>query len=168
MRRRFLPNRRWVGWLLSIAFVLMTLSSEASWQCLDGHACPPGCTMQHTDGDVKHASMPRACCLLRNSKGTGAVHCALCAGAGPEYARGKERCTSPICVLRVKQKPEISRATPAYFAFDLDTNTILLPIPAPVLIPEEMVPLSFGSPRAPPERIVVRPSSPRAPPVLLA
>jgi hypothetical protein len=169
MRKRPFQNRRWVAWLLSMAFALMTLPSGASWQCLDGHACPPGCTMQHIgeNAKAKGPASPRACCLPQNSKNTGAVRCALCSSAGSKYSQTKERCTSPVCVLRAKNKPDISAITHVHFVFDVDTNAILLPLPSPILVPEETVFLSFGSPRAPPDRVIVRLYSPRAPPVWL-
>lgn len=169
MKRRSLHNRRWVAWLLSMAFVLMTLPSGASWQCLDGHPCPPGCTMQHRGGnpDAKGSASPHACCLPQTSANAGAAHCALCASARPEHAQIKERCTSPICVLRVQAKPDISTPAPVHFVLDFDTTAILLPVSSPMLVPEETASVSFGSPRAPPDRFVVRLHSPRAPPILL-
>jgi len=165
MRRRSLYNRRWVAWLLSIAFVLMTLPSRATWQCLDGHACPPDCTMQHMGENAQCSPSPHACCLSQSSKGTGGVHCALCSGAGSKNAQIKERCTSPVCVLRTISKPDISAAATVHFVFECDKNAILLPLPSLVIVPEETVFLSFGTPRAPPNRVIVRLYSPRAPPV---
>ncbi len=165
MRGRSLPNRRGVAWLLSVAFILMASVSGASWQCLDGHACPSGCTMQRVGaGTHGNASLP-ACCRPRQSGGMGMAHCALCSSASPKHAQMRERCTSPVCVLRVQVKPDIN--TQAHFHFVFDTTAVLLPCAAPALLPEQAAPLTFGSPRAPPGRMVLRPSSPRAPPTLL-
>ena len=163
-------NRKWLAWLLSAAFVLMTLPSVATWQCLDGHACPPGCTMQHMGENAKAngSSSPRSCCLLKNSKEDGSQHCALCTSANSKNSLVKERCTSPMCVLRTIEKPDSSATVGAHFVFHLDTNSVLLPAASYTLVPEETVTISFGSSRAPPDRLFVRVSSPRAPPVCLA
>jgi len=158
-----LYNRRGVAWLLCVAFILMASVSGASWQCPDGHACPPGCTMQHGGEKANGASSPHACCMPQNSRNPGAAHCPLCSTASAANTQIKERCTSPICVLHVKAKPPIN--TRAQVHFVLDTTTILLPASSRVVAPEETRSLSFGSSRAPPDRVVVRLSSPRAPPV---
>lgn len=166
MKRRSLHNQRGIAWLLSMAFVLLTLPSGASWQCLDGHPCPTGCTMQHREGNG--AASPRACCMARKGAHAGTAPCALCSSARPGHSQINEGCTSPICVLRVKAKPEISALAHVHFVFDLDMTAILLPVSSPVLLPEETASLYYSSPRAPPDRVVVRIHSPRAPPRLLS
>ena len=166
---RSLYNRSGVAWLLSMAFVLMTLPSGASWQCLDGHLCPPGCTMQHRGQDAASggSSTLRSCCLTHKSENAKRARCALCSTARPEHSQLKERCTSPVCVLRIQAKPDASTPTHVPFVVDLDTTAILLPVSTLVLLPEETASLSFGSPRAPPGRVPACLRSPRAPPVLL-
>jgi hypothetical protein len=162
-------KRRWAGWFLSLLLLTMSLSAQASWQCLDGHLCPPGCTMQHgaqQPGAQGAASVP-ACCLPRNgAKAAGAaMHCSLCAQARPGHSRIKERCTSPVCVLRVQARPDVAPQSHVLLVFD--TTAILLSYFEPITVPEETAPRFFGAPRAPPDRIVVRLCSSRAPPVLL-
>ena len=165
MRARSLHNCRGFAWILSIAFVLMATVSGASWQCLDGHPCPPGCTMQHRGEQTKAngPDAPHACCTAHAVPSAGPPRCALCSTARPKNAHLKARCTSPVCVLRTQVKPDVGTQTHAPFA--LDVTAVLFAAPAYVLVSEETGSVSFGSSRAPPDRGVVRLSSPRAPPV---
>jgi len=167
MKKRSLHNRRGIVWLLSVAFVLMAMGSGASWQCLDGHPCPPGCTMLHMreKTQAKGSSSPHACCVQQDSANAGTAHCAFCSTARSTNTQMEERCTSPICVLRIQAKPDVT--TQAHIHFVFDTAAILLPVIEPVLIPEATGSVSFGSSRAPPDQVVIRLSSPRAPPVWL-
>ncbi len=168
MKKRPFQNRRWVAWLLSMAFVLLTLPSGASWQCLDGHTCPPNCTMQQSGGQSQPSgSLPvPSCCLSRSSPSAAKIHCALCSTARAANSQLQTRCTSPVCVLRIQAKPDSSlQATHAPFV--VDTTAILLPVPTYILIPEATASVSFGSSRAPPDRVVARLSAPRAPPAQL-
>lgn len=167
MKRRLRHNRRGIAWLLSVAFVLMATASGTSWQCLDGHPCPPGCTMQHLGEHAQEtrASALPACCQPQQNAKASAEHCALCSTARATNTRVTEACTSSICVLRIKAKPDLT--APVHLLFLFDSPAILLPGPAPLLVAQETDVLAFGSPRAPPERRVLRLTSPRAPPVLL-
>ena len=165
MLRPLIHNRKVVVWLLSAAFILMNTASGASWQCLDGHACPPGCTMQHIGTSSKGSTSIHACCLRQMNPNAVSLHCALCSSASPQHSRIKERCTSPVCVLHIQAKPDIS--THSQFHFIDDAAVIPLQLQPQVDIPIETITLSYGSPRAPPDRLVLLPSSPRAPPVCL-
>ena len=168
MRLRLLKNKRWVSWLLTVAFALMATVSRASWQCPDGHPCPPGCTMQHAGASpVGRARSLHACCLapLPAAK-PGGPHCPLCAVARPSHAHLTEQCTSPLCELHVKAKPFASVPSHADYVFDIEVPGILLSHASPVPAPEVTVIAAFGAPRAPPNRSVVRPPAPRAPPRL--
>ncbi|MCX6382592.1 MAG: hypothetical protein NT023_24455 [Armatimonadetes bacterium] len=167
MRSNLLHNRKWVAWLLCMAFVIMALPSGGAWQCLDGHPCPDDCAMQKAGESSKGSVSALECCLPQRIKVASKAHCTLCSSARPEDSQIKERCTSPVCVLRVRATPDMSAPAHVYFAFDFDTNAILLPTPAPALVFEETTAPSFPSPRAPPVRLIIRLSPPRAPPVLL-
>lgn len=150
-----------------MAFVIMALPTGGAWQCLDGHPCPPDCTMQKVSGSLNGSASALECCLPQKSKVSLSAHCTLCSSARPEDSQIKERCTSPVCVLRIRATPDMSAPVYVHFAFDFDTNAILLPAPAPTLVFEETTAPSFTSPRAPPIRLIIRLSPPRAPPVLL-
>jgi hypothetical protein len=162
-----LYKRRGVAWLLCVAFVWMASVSGASWQCLDGHPCPPGCAMLHRGNpqDAKGASSLPSCCVSQDRPDVGAAHCSLCATVRSNHPRVQERCTSPHCVLRVNAKPDVN--TSAHLHFAVDTTTVPLPTPLYLVVPEATDSLTFSSSRAPPERVVIRLSSPRAPPVWL-
>ena len=167
MRERSLYNLRGGAWLLSVVFVLMATVSGASWQCLDGHPCPPGCTMQHRGDPVttNGSASGHACCAPHSSPNTGKAHCVLCSAARPNSSQVKARCTSPVCVLRTQMKPDVSVQAHAFVVFDI--TAVLPAVPVYVLVPEVTGSISFGSSRAPPDRLIVRFSSPRAPPVSL-
>lgn len=162
-----LYNRKGVAWFLSVAFVLMATVSGASWQCLDGHLCPPGCTMQQSGGKVKSSgsvSVPSCCVSHGSSPQVHRSPCALCAAAHASNSQLKARCTSSVCVLRMQAKPDSSLQA-MHSPLVLDTASVLLPAPGYVLVPEETAALSFGSARAPPpDQAIVRLFSPRAPP----
>lgn len=166
MRKCVHFNRIRITWLLTVAFALMALPSGASWQCLDGHACPPDCTMQQAR-TTKRSSASHACCLPQKERGTGSTHCALCSEARPEYAKVKERCTSSVCVLRIQAKPDV--VTPAYshFLFDFETSVPFLPFSSVDVCLEERTILSFSESRAPPGSLSLCLFSPRAPPFFL-
>jgi hypothetical protein len=170
MKRLSFHNQRWTAWLLSVAFGLMASVSQASWQCLDGHPCPPGCTMQHMgEAANRNPSAPRpACCVSRESTPARAAgHCAKCADAKPSNSRIKGGCTSPICVKRIADKPHASGPVHVDLIFDFDSTAVLLPEPAHALAPEAAAVIRSSPPRAPPGRTVVSLYSPRAPPTIL-
>ena len=164
MKRRTFANRRGIAWLLSVAFLLMAVASGASWQCLDGHPCPPECVMLHQEDSAQaHSASPPACCIPKEKIASGAPHCALCSKASPANTRIQEGCTSPGCVLRIQARPDILSQSHFYFGFD--TATLLLPNTLCVPAPKMTGAVSFRSPRAPPNPGIVRITSPRAPPV---
>ena len=170
MKERSLYNLRGCAWFLSVVFVLMATVSGASWQCLDGHPCPPGCTMQQSEQQNRsdRAAAPlRACCVSHRSAQNAPVHCTLCSTAHAANSQFKVRCTSPICVLRTQMKPDADTHTSVPFVLDAAV-TLPLPVPIYVLLPEETGSVSFGSSRAPPQGVVVCPSAPRAPPIRLS
>ncbi|HLJ57173.1 MAG TPA: hypothetical protein VKT77_19200 [Chthonomonadaceae bacterium] len=150
-----------------MAFAVWALPSGAAWQCLDGHACPPGCTMQRVgSGSASRApgSLP-ACC--GSHAGAPGGHCPLCSGARPQHARMSGQCTSPVCVLRVQAKPDVTTGSHFHPAVVFALVAALPPPVAPIPAPESPSPATFSSPRAPPERPAAPPRSPRAPPSLL-
>jgi hypothetical protein len=156
MQKRQPLNRRLTAWLLMAALVFSVASSGASWQCLDGHPCPPGCKMTSNPT----AASTRSCCQ------TAKKNCPMCAGASAAPHSGvRMGCTSPICVVRFKDKPDALKQ--AVVRFHVELEAVVLP-PTPVLIAPEMTASVYaGSPRAPPRHIVTRSCSPRAPPILL-
>jgi hypothetical protein len=167
MQGRLLNNHRWAAWVLCAAFVLMSVVSRASWQCLDGHPCPPGCTMQH-DGAAGKGASSQACCVAGSERSrSAAAACKLCATATPKH-KSSESCTSPICVKHIQAKPHVTQAFSHFdFVFDFDSTAILLPAPSPVLVAEVTTLEISAPPRGPPGAIQLRLHSPRGPPVLL-
>jgi hypothetical protein len=167
MRRKSLHKFRLAAWLVSLAFALLALPTGAAWQCLDGHACPPGCTMQRLGLEAaarSPGSLP-ACC--RPHAGAPAQRCPLCSGARPQHARLKGRCTSPVCVLRIQAKPDVMSQAPVHFVLDFHAAVAQPPAAASVPAPELGEALAFSAPRAPPGRTARLLVSPRAPPTLL-
>lgn len=167
MKQTSLHNHKGLLWLLCVAFVFMAAPSDAAWQCLDGHPCPPDCAMQKTGGASKPSAAHRECCKPQKSAEANAKGCALCASARPEQANIKEGCTSPVCVLRVKAKPDVASPAPLFFLFDFDYDVAMLFSLAPPPIIDEAAIATFCSLRAPPSRLICRLSTPRAPPILL-
>ena len=167
MKRRRPHSYKWIAWILCVAFLAMSVVSQASWQCLDGHPCPPGCSMQH-QGDAPKATAPRACCVLGPDRSrAGSAGCSLCASAAPSHSSSAERCTSPICVKNIKAKPHVLPSAHIDFVFDFDFTAILLAQPTPLPLPTVSCPIVSSPPRAPPGRAVVCSYSPRGPPTLL-
>jgi len=167
MQNRFLQNHRWIAWVLCAAFVSLSVTSHASWQCLDGHPCPPGCSMQH-EGAPGNVGGTHACCITGSTRaGASTSACKLCATAAPSH-KNTESCTSPICVKHIQAKPHVAQPqSHVGFVFDFDSTAILLPAHAPTLVPEVTALLISAPPRAPPGRAHVCAHTPRGPPSLL-
>ena len=167
MKRRRPNSYKWIAWILCTAFLAMSVVSQASWQCLDGHPCPPGCSMQH-QGEVPKGAAPHACCVARPDRPRpGSTACSLCASAAPSHGSSVKRCTSPICVKHLKAKPHVSAPPHFDFVYDFDSTAILLPQPTPLPLLTVSGPIVSSPPRAPPGRAVVCSYSPRGPPALL-
>jgi len=166
MKSRLLDYRKWVAWIVSAAFLSMSVVSQASWQCLDGHPCPPGCSMQHAGEASKGSALP-ACCMPKASHPTPAGGCRLCSTAKSSHTTKVEGCTSPICIKQIKARPQIAGPAHFDFVFDFDSTAVLLPELSPLPAPEVTVLLVSAPPRAPPGVAVVTRYSPRGPPSLL-
>ena len=166
MKSRRHHNSKWLAWLLSIAVAMTILPAQASWQCLDGHLCPPDCAMQRAKEDTKASEAPMQCLLAKKTNSASGDHCSLCATAQPSHSQSKELCTSPICVLRIQLTPDTITTVPLQHVFDVDNVVVLAPAASHLIVAEATSPLSFGSLRAPPGSVVSRLHSSRAPPAL--
>ncbi len=158
MTSRTQNNRRWIGWLLTLAMVVLALPSGASWQCLDGTPCPANCPM------LRASSSRTASCATSSGK-----HCSLCTPRAAALITSPHHgsaiaCTSPKCVVRVSERPASTLQQGVKFHVPL----LALPPPAPVqftfVISETTLLISF------PIRLYfypqrfLRPASGRAPP----
>ena len=161
---RFWNNRRLLPLLLVLSIVSMATASGASWQCLDGHKCPPGCTMLHesSSSSEKPEAVHHACCL-ETPKATSGSSCPNRESlTGPKLKKG---CTSPTCVLRIMAKPDAA-ASPHVTVLSPDV-AVLVPLVPTSVITEETKALFVSSPRAPPRSGICRLLSSRAPPSLI-
>ena len=166
MKTSCLNNRRWIAFFLSLAVMFMTLPSGASWQCPDGHVCAPDCLMQHGDAP-KRGGTPHACCKIQKNAGGGASSCDLCKNSKSKHAQLKSGCTSNACILRMQAKSDVIATSIFHFNSDSDAPATLPSFANLNVAIEATRPLTFSSPRAPPDRLIVSLSSPRAPPIRL-
>lgn len=93
-------NRKWVCRLLTIALLLMGITSFASWQCQDGKLCDETCKMQH--GLKRSAVAGPAFSQIRCS------HCSLSSSISlPSRYYGKSGCSSSSsqCIMHVSERP---------------------------------------------------------------
>lgn len=159
-------RRRWFLRLVAITVIAAmgsgSLASQAMWQCLDGHPCPPGCLMTHGQA-AAHSG--RDCCKAKPTRSPSA-HCALCTPAPTlKRAVSSQSCTSPQCVLRLKAKPDVAAACTPHFTFEVPAA--ILPAVAEVPTLEVNALKVAVGPRAPPG-IEPAPHNPsRAPPASL-
>lgn len=149
-------NRRWIGLLLAMALVVLTLPSHASWQCLDGTRCPLNCPM------LRAVPSDHNTCMLKMS-----VHCSMCTAhiAALSQKNRTVHCTSLPCVLRVAEQPASSLKN------GVEIYVPLLAMPPPALFTPPFVRISTDvvfSPLLPfyPQRFL-RPNFGRAPPICL-
>ena len=159
MASRTQNNRKWLGWLLTIVMIVLALPSGASWQCLDGTACPSGCPMLQDSRS-----------RMTSCKSPTGQHCALCAPRITAVVISLHHgdtlsCTTPKCVVRVSERP----ASTMQHGVEFHVPLLALPPPArfAFVINEPSIPASFPI-RLPffPQRFL-RPASGRAPPVSL-
>lgn len=152
-------NRRWISALLTMATMFMSTASGASWQCPDGHLCPPGCKMMQPESQGKAVKV-RACCLESSQSGVKAApsqtvrSCTVSLG-----------CKSSRCVLRYLSKPDV-RTSPTSLSIPMDVQAILPVFALPIIISDSKTCLYALPPRAPPRNGFIFLHSPRAPPVL--
>ena len=157
-------NRIWVGWLLTLTLLFLTLPSGAAWQCLDGTPCPSNCPMLQGSRfpDVSSKSLTKSSCS----------HCSHCTSAVSTRVTGLRRdislsCTSSKCVVRVSEHP----ASTLQHGLDLPMPLLALPPPAPAHLAFIILKSSFLI-TFPirlcfyPQRFL-RPVSGRAPPIFL-
>lgn len=147
MKTRNRQSHGWFAWALVLALVGVTSSSGASWQCPDGHLCPPGCRMSaHSPADA-------------GQEAPECEHCKLAAKAKASISSAG--CTSPNCVLRVSPKPDSLTAAKVFLAID---TTAFLPAPAVAPRLSASTSPSFSLAPLPPRAGGTSPHSPRAPP----
>lgn len=157
MTSRMQNNRRWIGWLLTLATIVLAMPPGASWQCLDGTPCPSNCPM------LWASRSHMASCAAPSG-----MHCSLCAPratvARQPYRRGSAMsCTSPKCVARVSERPVSTLQQGVEFHVPL----LALP-PPPVhftfVVNETTIPVSFPIRLFFYPQCFLRPASGRAPP----
>ena len=158
MTSRVQNNRRWIGWLLTLAMIVLAMPSGASWQCLDGTPCPANCPM------LRESSSRTASCATPLGK-----HCSLCASRTAAvitspYHGSALSCTSPKCVVRVSERP----ASTLQHGVEFHIPLFALPPPSPVrftfAFSETIVQVSFPTRLYFYPQRFLRPASGRAPP----
>lgn len=165
MAKRGLHNYRWIASLLALAVMLMSSASGASWQCPDGHLCPPNCTMQHPGHKSRPSSNAlKACCIAKKAASDSTPLCETSSKSFSAHDAFHESCTSSVCVFKAAVKSEANAPTYLHFSFDFDGASLPITFDAPVVAPEKTVCLCFSSLRAPPLNAVLCLSTPRAPP----
>lgn len=165
MAKRGLHNYRWIASLLALAVMLMSSASGASWQCPDGHLCPPNCTMQHPghkSGTLSNAL--KACCIAKKAASDAPLINETTSKSFSARDAIHESCTSSVCVFKAAVKSEANAPTYSHFSFDFNCVSLLLIFDSPVIFPEKTVCLFFRTLRAPPFSAVLCLSTPRAPP----
>jgi hypothetical protein len=155
----FRYKRRWIGWLLTLAMVALTLSANASWQCLDGKPCDPACAMPHglTSQPISAVETATSSCS----------HCPTAAAsalASIQQNVSDCACTTPQCVLRVAERPASTLQDGVKFFAPL----LAMPPPAVLVSPVATETIAVFQPSLCfyPQRFL-RPHFGRAPPVLL-
>ena len=159
-------KQRWIAFLLSMVVMMTALPSLASWQCPDGHLCPPNCQMQHGAFPTGNFDS-HSCCKIQKRADSGKASCGLCKNAKTKHAQLKTGCTSSTCVLRMQSKSEMVAVSTFHFTSVSDAPATLPLFTASVVAIEATKSLVFSSPRAPPGRLIPSLSPARAPPVLL-
>lgn len=155
-------NRKWVGWLLTLTLLFLTLPSGAAWQCLDGTPCTSNCPM--LQGSHSHNVSCKA--LTKNS----CSHCSLCTPAAATRVTISRHaaslsCTSSKCVVKVSEHP----ASTLQHGLDLPLPLLALPPPAPAhlrsIVIESTFHITFPIRLCFYPQRFLRPASGRAPPV---
>ena len=158
MKRRSSHKSRIAAVLVVFALLCSTMASgtTARWECLDGHPCGPGCKMLHGG----------ASCPLKSGQHSGQATCPLCPQNERHVSRRStgDRCTSNVCVLRIRSNPDAAVWTST--TSQPDSAAVI-----PCIWTEAPLPLVSGQvcilpARAPPRDVKLDPSAPRAPPVL--
>lgn len=155
----FRYNRKWVSWLLMLTMMALTLSSSASWQCLDGKLCDTACAMPHG--------------LMSQTVSAADTATSLCSHCPPATTpvltsiqqNGSDcACTTPQCVLRVSERPAsalqdgvkffaplLALPPPMAFVSPVATETVAVFSPSFCFYPQRFLRPHFG--RAPPVRL---------------
>lgn len=154
-------NRRFWGWLLSLALLVMALPSHAIWQCLDGTPCPLTCPTlrgSNPSAATQHQATPVASNCIRCHSAPVAIF-----QVSPET---EVICKTTTCVLRAQTQPAATLAGESVIILPL----LALPPPcfifAVVASPSAYIPctgLLFFLPQR-----FLRPHPGRAPPSCLA
>lgn len=152
-------KRKWVSWLLMLTMMALTLSSSASWQCLDGKPCNTACAMPH--GLTSQAV---------SAHDTATASCSHCPPVTVPVLTAMQQkgsdcvCTTPQCVLRVSERPASALQDGVKFFAPL----LAMPPPMVFVFPVATEPLTVFQPSLCfyPQRFL-RPHFGRAPPVLL-
>lgn len=160
MTRHRNNHRRWAGWLLTLALLVMAMPSGASWQCLNGTPCPNDCPMLHKNNEasVQNCSM----------SSVAAPHCSHCPTAPavllPAHKTHGTTCTTPQCVVRVRPHSTISLADKQILTLPM----LALPPPSQVMaVPTASVGLSTPIALVFYPQRFLRPCAGRAPPFRL-
>lgn len=148
--------RRLTAVFAALSMLACATASNATWQCLDGRPCPPGCRMTQ----LGPGSALPSCCRTHHG-------CPLCAGAAMGLRAGSgAQCSSSICVLRFASKPDV-RLRGVRPAVPAEIPTAPLVFAAAPLVPESTIARYASVARPPPREAVLAVLSPRAPPALL-
>jgi hypothetical protein len=160
MRRRLKDNRKWAGWLLTLALLVMAMPSGAAWQCLSGTPCPNDCPMLHNE----NAAAGQSDSLSR----VPASHCSDCPTVPVALTTHKSHetiNTTPQCVLRVPFHSTVSLAEKQILTLPM----LALPPPFQVMaVPTASVRLSTPTALVFYPQCFLRPYAGRAPPFRLA
>lgn len=154
-------NRRGIGWLLTLALLVLTLPSGASWQCLDGTPCPHDCPMPH-------GTQTPSVAVSTTTQASTCIHCTACPSNAaislPQTPGKSTNCTTSQCVLRVSEQP----VSVVQSGVEIPAPLLALPPPPVVVCPVNVASTSNFTPYLCfyPQRFL-RPFSGRAPPVLL-
>ena len=150
-------NRKWVSWLLMLTMMALTLSSSASWQCLDGKPCGTACAMPH--------GLTSQAVSADNATTSSCSHCPPAAApvvSASIQQRGSNCvCKTAQCVLRVSERPAsalqdgvkffvplLAMPPPVVFVSPVATETVAVFSPSHCFYPQRFLRPHFG--RAPP------------------
>jgi hypothetical protein len=149
-------NRRWAGWLLTLAFVFMTLPAHFGWQCLDGTPCPVKCPMGRNVSSPTTAQIKPA--------ESECMRCHSASNAIVVTPPASETLSTMTCVLKADTQPVVTLVERTHFILPLlalpppQREPVVVSVSTPLTLPETLFFL--------PQRFL-RPQSGRAPPIHL-
>lgn len=166
-------NRKPVCLLLTLALLVVSTVSNASWRCPDNRPCPDSCRKAGANGaampaDCGHmdtvaapADMAGRACCLRHKVAPATCHTSMHA-KGPGHR--DVTAAGSHCVLRVQSHPEARFQSSFDFAAEY---SVVLPVSTLKFVLRETArhPEAFVAP--PPRAGGTSLRSPRAPPILL-